>query len=162
MIQPDLTLVELAGNEDGRAGIPLALDNRAFTQKNALGQNHLNRYVTDRSGCQTVPNVGSTPPSNLSVLWGFPFCHTWQRIDHHLLTYTTGRTRQKVVIVLKRRKLSRPEGSRDLHRVFGISDGTRSGKDYGTQSYTEFLSNGFTDNEKIEAEEYFTAFLDEQ
>lgn len=43
-----------------------------------------------------------------------------------------------------------------------ISDGSMSGKDYDAKSYSEFLSNGRTNNEKIEAEEYFDSFLREK
>ena len=60
---------------------------------------------------------------------------------------------------MKKRKTPQPAGKNGL---YGISDGSRSGEEYGTRSYTEFLSNGFTDNEKVEAEEYFATFLDEK
>ncbi|MBQ3886656.1 MAG: hypothetical protein VZR73_01230 [Acutalibacteraceae bacterium] len=42
-----------------------------------------------------------------------------------------------------------------------ISDGSQPSRDYGTQDYTDFLSNGHTNNEKVEAIEYFESFLDE-
>ena len=40
-----------------------------------------------------------------------------------------------------------------------ISDGSTSPAGYDTEDYTDFLSNGNTDNEKIEAGEYRDRFL---
>ena len=41
-----------------------------------------------------------------------------------------------------------------------ISDGTRQNRSYGSEDYREFLSNGHTNNEHIEAREYYETFLD--
>jgi|GEM_PF-4155414 len=43
-----------------------------------------------------------------------------------------------------------------------LSDGSLGRSDYGTEDYCDFLSSGFTDNEKVEAQEYFEAYLDPQ
>ena len=43
---------------------------------------------------------------------------------------------------------------------FVISDGTRQNRSYGSEDYREFLSNAHTNNEHIEASEYYETFLD--
>ena len=45
---------------------------------------------------------------------------------------------------------------------FVVSDGSRSHGEYGTDEYGNFISNGMTNNEKIDAVEYFEEFLDEK
>lgn len=44
---------------------------------------------------------------------------------------------------------------------FEISDGSTSSDDYDAGDYSKFLSNGRTNNEKVEAEEYYDRFLHE-
>ncbi len=45
---------------------------------------------------------------------------------------------------------------------FVVSDGSRSHGEYNSDDYREFISNGMTNNEKIDAHEYFEQFLDEK
>ena len=42
-----------------------------------------------------------------------------------------------------------------------ISDGSADDFRYGVNEYGDFISNGMTDNEKVEAQEYFERFLQE-
>lgn len=54
---------------------------------------------------------------------------------------------------------------RDFKPVdFGIYDGSgiaQDEDDFGTDSYLDFVSNGGTNNERIDAYDYYDAFLDE-
>ncbi len=57
---------------------------------------------------------------------------------------------------MKKKRRTPPVSSED---GFEISDGSMQKGLYDTDDYTSFLSNGNTDNEKIEAEEYRDRFL---
>ncbi len=57
----------------------------------------------------------------------------------------------------KKRRKARGQHDTD----FVVSDGSMGNRDYGTEDYTDFLSNGRTNNEKVEAQEYFETFLNE-
>lgn len=45
---------------------------------------------------------------------------------------------------------------------FQVYDGSHSREDYDAGDYADFISNGMTNNEKIDAVEYFEEFLDER
>lgn len=60
------------------------------------------------------------------------------------------------MVFLKKRKSVRKE------RDFTVSDGTMEHGEYDAGDYAEFISNGMTNNEKVEAVEYFETFLNEQ
>lgn len=57
-------------------------------------------------------------------------------------------------------KKKRSAGKHD--NDFVVSDGSKSHGDYGTDDYSEFISNGMTNNERIDALEYYEQFLDEK
>ena len=58
---------------------------------------------------------------------------------------------------MKRRKRA---GRQDEN--FILSDGTMEHGDYDTEDYADFISNGMTNNEKIDALEYYETFLSPQ
>ena len=56
----------------------------------------------------------------------------------------------------KRKKFS----SDNVKNTFVTSDGTNvTDDDYDVNEYLDFVSDGFADNEKVEAEEYYDRFL---
>ena len=56
----------------------------------------------------------------------------------------------------KRKKFS-PD---NVKNTFATSDGTNvTDDDYDVNEYLDFVSDGFADNEKVEAEEYYDRFL---
>ncbi len=56
----------------------------------------------------------------------------------------------------KRKKFS-PD---NVKNTFVTSDGTNvTDDDYDVNEYLDFVSDGFADNEKVEAEEYYDRFL---
>ena len=56
----------------------------------------------------------------------------------------------------KKKSVKNPE------KDFVVSDGSRTHGEYGVDAYGDFISNGMTNNEKIDAVEYFEQFLDER
>ncbi len=73
-------------------------------------------------------------------------------IKHLPFTHTI---RERKVFCLKRKKRHEPQ------KNFMISDGSADDFRYGVNEYGDFISNGMTDNEKVEAQEYFERFLQE-
>ncbi len=64
------------------------------------------------------------------------------------------------MIFLKRKK--RKASSDSTGAGFLISDGSGRNTAYDADDYCEFLSNGRTNNEKVEAEEYYDRFLNKK
>ncbi|MBQ9461359.1 MAG: hypothetical protein IJU51_05500 [Clostridia bacterium] len=58
---------------------------------------------------------------------------------------------------MKRRKMPEPQDEN-----FILSDGSMEHGDYNAEDYADFISNGMTNNEKIDALEYYETFLSPQ